>query len=97
LIRKDAANGDGLPKWRFIQEVPWKKRPQGKDLTEGKVESIPSLSITFGDSCAPSPSVLMRQRQRFHSANRKKYKTLGNWVYRSSGLSRPEKHRGGCA
>ncbi len=39
----------------------------------------------------------MRQRQRFHSTNRIKYRTLGNWVYCSSGLSRPEKHRGGCA
>ncbi len=52
FIRKDAANGDGLPKWRFIQEVPWEKRPN----PDGKVESIPSLSITFCDSCAPSPS-----------------------------------------
>ena len=26
-----------------------------------------------------------------------KYQTTGNWGYRGSGLSRPEKHRGGCA
>jgi hypothetical protein len=38
-------------KWRFIQEVPWEKRPN----PDGKVESIPSLLIRFCDSCVPSP------------------------------------------
>ncbi len=50
-IRKDAANGDGLPRCRFIQEVVWEKRPN----PGGEVAPIPSLSITFRDSCAPSP------------------------------------------
>ena len=40
-----------------------------------------------------------QRKQREHQNNKKKtkYQTTGNWGYRSSGLSRPEKHRGGCA
>jgi hypothetical protein len=53
-IRKDAANGDGLPRCRFIQEVLWEKRPN----PGGEIAPIPSLLITFRDSCAPTPSIV---------------------------------------